>query len=80
MHQIRAHLAAIGHAIAGDPLYGAGHISLEAPRLWLHAESVDLPDEIASELGAPARITCPLWEDLELHLRALGVDWARSGE
>ena len=79
MHQVRAHLAAIGHAIAGDPLYGAGRGSLEAPRLWLHAESLDLPENAASRLGAPARIICPLWEDLRIHLRNLWGDWGRPG-
>lgn len=32
-HQLRAHLAAIGHPILGDPLYGQG----AGPRLRLHA-------------------------------------------
>lgn len=75
MHQVRAHLAAIGHAIAGDPLYGDPRRSLGAPRLWLHAESVEFPEGLARELGAPPRIASPLWEDLEFHLRALGVEW-----
>ncbi len=35
-HQIRAHLASIGHPIVGDELYGA----TPAPRLFLHALSV----------------------------------------
>lgn len=33
-HQIRCHLAAAGHPIVGDALYGS---SLSAPRHWLHA-------------------------------------------
>ena len=33
-HQLRVHLAAIGHAIVGDPLYGD---AAGAPRLLLHA-------------------------------------------
>ena len=33
-HQIRCHLAAAGHPIAGDALYGS---PLAAPRHWLHA-------------------------------------------
>jgi 23S rRNA-/tRNA-specific pseudouridylate synthase len=33
-HQIRCHLAAAGHPIAGDALYGS---TLDAPRHWLHA-------------------------------------------
>jgi tRNA pseudouridine32 synthase/23S rRNA pseudouridine746 synthase len=36
-HQLRVHLAAIGHPILGDPLYGDPSA---APRLQLHAESL----------------------------------------
>jgi tRNA pseudouridine32 synthase/23S rRNA pseudouridine746 synthase len=36
-HQLRVHLAAIGHPILGDSLYAEGQ-AREAPRLMLHAE------------------------------------------
>jgi 23S rRNA pseudouridine1911/1915/1917 synthase len=36
-HQIRVHLATLGHPIVGDPLYGTAH---RAPRLYLHAEAL----------------------------------------
>ena len=52
MHQIRAHLAAIGHPIVGDRLYGG----LAAPRLMLHATAVMLPfgdGEVTIEAAAP---------------------------
>lgn len=45
MHQLRAHLAAIGRPIAGDGKYG-GMFQLgraEIPRLMLHAAALDLP-------------------------------------
>jgi 23S rRNA pseudouridine1911/1915/1917 synthase len=35
-HQIRVHLAALGHPVAGDPLYGAA-AQAELTRPWLHA-------------------------------------------
>lgn len=39
-HQIRAHLASIGHPIVGDPLYGEG----ESPRgLMLQHQRIDMP-------------------------------------
>ncbi|MDR0993932.1 MAG: RluA family pseudouridine synthase [Verrucomicrobiota bacterium] len=39
-HQIRAHLAHIGHPIVGDALYGSP--AANAPRHWLHASRVHL--------------------------------------
>lgn len=36
-HQVRVHLAAIGHPVAGDPAYGSSRSTLPAPRLSLHA-------------------------------------------
>jgi tRNA pseudouridine32 synthase/23S rRNA pseudouridine746 synthase len=40
-HQLRVHLAAIGHAIVGDELYGPQAVT--APRLMLHACALSLP-------------------------------------
>lgn len=42
-HQIRAHLAAVGHPIVGDPLYGRG----EGDILFLHHYRLELPGLIA---------------------------------
>lgn len=40
-HQIRVHLAHIGHPIVGDPVYGGGRKSpLHCPRQFLHAERI----------------------------------------
>ncbi|MDD3313690.1 RNA pseudouridine synthase [Pseudodesulfovibrio sp.] len=48
-HQIRAHLASIGHAIIGDPLYGDGR---EGESLHLHHRRVELPG-FTAEVSAP---------------------------
>jgi 23S rRNA pseudouridine1911/1915/1917 synthase len=37
-HQIRVHLASLGHPVAGDPIYGIK--SSPAPRLFLHARRI----------------------------------------
>ena len=64
-HQIRVHLDAIGHPVAGDPVYGTG-TSRRGPaglgRLFLHAWRL--------ELNAPSdahliRATAPLPPELE---------------
>ena len=39
-HQLRVHLAALGHAIVGDTLYATPHDT--APRLLLHASGLQL--------------------------------------
>ena len=36
-HQIRVHLAAVGHPLVGDPVYGAGKGTLGLARPFLHA-------------------------------------------
>jgi RluA family pseudouridine synthase len=45
MHQLRAHLAAIGHPIAGDGKYGGlfSVAGVEIPSLTLHAAALDIP-------------------------------------
>lgn len=44
-HQIRAHLAAIGHPIVGDILYGAG----QARRIMLHCEQLSFTNPYTGE-------------------------------
>lgn len=49
-HQLRVHMAAIGHAILGDPLYGEQpRIKSMAPRLCLHAAELDFDDPESGE-------------------------------
>lgn len=38
-HQLRVHMASLGHAILGDPLYATGDAA-DHPRLMLHAENL----------------------------------------
>ncbi len=39
-HQLRVHMATLGHAILGDALYAAPDIAVAAPRLLLHASEL----------------------------------------
>lgn len=49
-HQLRVHMAAIGHPILGDALY-ADHISAsQAPRLLLHAQQLQLAHPITGQI------------------------------
>ena len=59
-HQIRAHLKAIGHPVAGDPEYGhAGLLGLE--RQFLHAERLAFDHPVT---GERIDVRSPLPEDL----------------
>jgi 23S rRNA pseudouridine1911/1915/1917 synthase len=64
-HQIRVHLDAIGHPVAGDPVYGTG-TSRRGPdglgRLFLHAWRLELN---APSDGHLIRATAPLPPELE---------------
>ena len=59
-HQIRAHLEAIGHPVAGDPQYGTrGLYGLE--RQFLHATRLAFDHPVT---GAPVDVVSPLPQDL----------------
>jgi 23S rRNA pseudouridine1911/1915/1917 synthase len=51
-HQIRVHLAAIGHPIVGDARYGGERESLPAPRPLLHAAALRFVHPRSGELVA----------------------------
>ena len=60
-HQIRVHMASIGHPVLGDPLYGHKHMPA-APRLMLHAYSLEFTHPATGErmrFTAP----CPFCEE-----------------
>ena len=70
-HQIRVHLDAIGHPVAGDPLYGTG-TSRRGPdgleRLFLHSWRLELTSPSSGRL---VRAEAPLPDELESVLAGL---------
>jgi len=67
-HQIRAHLKAIGHPVAGDPEYGhAGELGL--PRQFLHAEHLAFAHPVT---GAAIDVRSPLPAELDTALLSAG--------
>jgi 23S rRNA pseudouridine1911/1915/1917 synthase len=54
-HQVRVHLASVGHPVLGDRLYGSIRAA-EAIRPLLHAVSLVLPHP---DSGETLRVTCP---------------------
>jgi len=70
-HQIRAHLAALGHPVAGDRLYGApAEVAGQAPlgRYFLHAHRIRFRQP---STGEPVRVESPLPEELRAWMEAL---------
>jgi 23S rRNA pseudouridine1911/1915/1917 synthase len=59
-HQIRVHLQAIGHPVAGDPEYG-GRGALGLQRQFLHAARLAFAHPLS---GAPIDVSSPLPGDL----------------
>jgi len=84
-HQIRVHLAHIGHPVVGDAVYGAGwergmgggsgrwaeELARRVPRQFLHARELGFDHPVT---GERMRFRAPLPPDLEAAAR-----WAREG-
>lgn len=63
-HQIRVHMASLGHPVAGDTLYGKGgerDRRYGIGRQWLHAAELAFRHPASGEL---LRCRAPLWPDL----------------
>ncbi len=75
-HQIRRHLAALGHPVAGDRKYGDFPFNREArdrwglKRMFLHSERIEFPHP---DDGRNIRLCAPLPTELEDALRRTGV-------
>ncbi len=61
-HQIRVHLASLGHPVAGDSLYGRARNTRKFPRQMLHAHSLSLLHPIT---GRKLVFSAPLWPDFQ---------------
>ncbi|MBK6862255.1 MAG: RluA family pseudouridine synthase [Ideonella sp.] len=55
-HQLRVHLAAIGHPIVGDALYAPPEVQAMSARLLLHASALALADPVT---GQPVAFASP---------------------
>ncbi|MGP0031378.1 MAG: RluA family pseudouridine synthase [Acidimicrobiales bacterium] len=69
-HQIRVHMAAIGHPVVGDARYGAPDPGLPSGRFFLHAFRLSFTHP---RRGGRVEFTAPLPGDLEAYLE-LGGD------
>jgi 23S rRNA pseudouridine1911/1915/1917 synthase len=61
-HQIRVHMAFIGHPVVGDATYGRKRFSVDVPRQFLHASYLKF--ELPGERG-PLELETPLPPDLQ---------------
>jgi 23S rRNA pseudouridine1911/1915/1917 synthase len=69
-HQVRVHLATVGHPLVGDALYRGPmpEAAMGLARHFLHASEVSFPHP---RDGAPTRVTSPLPDDLAGFLERL---------
>jgi 23S rRNA pseudouridine1911/1915/1917 synthase len=67
-HQIRVHLAAIGHPVLGDARYGGVRAEFDVPRPMLHARSVTFLHPGTDE---PVTVSAPVPDDVTAVLARL---------
>ncbi len=67
-HQVRVHLAAIGHPVVGDARYGGARLSVPVDRPFLHAAQLAFDHPTT---GERCRFESPLPPDLEAVLASL---------
>ena len=71
-HQIRVHLSAIGHPLAGDWLYG----ERDAARPMLHAAELEMTHPLTNE---PLRVAAPVPDDFRDEALRRGIrHWQRT--
>ncbi len=75
-HQIRVHLAAIGHPVAGDKVYGRRRDPLAVGRQFLHSARLEFAHPVS---GETVEISSPLPADLQAVLDKLGTRMLDSG-
>ncbi len=68
-HQIRVHLASIGHPVVGDSLYGRKKEDMNLSRQFLHAQSL----EFTFKDGSRIKIEADLPYDLQEILQSLAM-------
>ena len=74
-HQIRVHFAAIGHPVAGDPLYSRRD-QLGIGRQFLHSYRLEFPHPFT---GEDLKFDAPLPEDLQRVLTRVREEEGRAG-
>lgn len=67
-HQIRVHMAHLGHPVAGDTVYGNSRPQGRFPRQLLHASRLVLNHPVT---GRKMDVKAPLWSDFESVLSQL---------
>lgn len=75
-HQIRVHMASIGHPVAGDNVYSGGRGKRKFPRQLLHAAQLSFTHPVTGESLA---FSAPLWPDFSLILDQLADETKQVG-